>query len=78
MDNDLLNASGNVSADKIEEWIVFALIHVHLYLAESDDEQYNKSAAVNTFNISCGGAGSSSSLSAITVSVSATYDVVCC
>ena len=64
--------------DKIEERIIFALRHAHLYLAESYDEQDNKSSAANTFDISCGGGGSSSSLSAITVSVSGTSGVVCC
>ena len=52
--------------------------HARLYLAGSDDERDDKSAATNKFDISCGGGGSSSSLSAITVSVLATYDVGCC
>ena len=78
MDNALLHASGHSSADKIEERITFALSHARLYLSESDDEQDNKSAASNTFDISYGGVGSSPSLSAITVFVLATYDVVCC
>ena len=64
MDNSLLHASVNLPADK--------------YLAESDDERYNKSDAANTFDQSCGGGGSSSSLSAITFYVLATYNVVCC
>ena len=78
MDNALLHASGHYPADKIEERGTFSLIHARLYLAESDDEQDNKSAAANTFNISCGDGGSSSSLSAITFSVLANSDVVCC
>ena len=78
MDNSLLHASGNPPSDKIEERITFALSHTSLYLAESDDERDDKYAAANTFNISCGYGGSISSLSAITVSVSATYDVVSC
>ena len=60
MDDALLRAAGHYPVDKIEEQITFALIHAGLYLAESDDEQYDKSAAANTFNISCGGGGSSS------------------
>ena len=36
MDNALLSESGNPPAYKIEERITFALIHAHLYLAESD------------------------------------------
>ena len=78
MDNDLLHSSGNYPADKIEERITFVLIHSHLYLAESYDERDNKSVASNTFDISCGGGGYRSSLSSITVSVSATSDVVRC
>ena len=69
MDNALLHASGNYSEDKIEEWITFALIHARLYLAESDNEQDDKSVSANTFNISCGGGRSISSLSVINVSV---------
>ena len=65
-------------SDKIKERIIFALSHTHLYLAESDDERDDKSAAANTFNISCGGGGSSSSLSDITVSVLDTSDGVSC
>ena len=52
--------------------------HARLYLSESDDEQDYKSDAANTFNISYGGGGSSFSLLAITVSVSATSDIVGC
>ena len=78
MDNALLYAYGHHPEDKIEEWITFAFIHAHLYLAESDDERDDKSEAANTFDISCVGGGSSSSLSAITVSVLATSNVVCC
>ena len=52
--------------------------HSRLYLSESDDEQEDKSASTNTFYISCGGGGYSSSLSSITVSVSDTYNVACC
>ena len=55
MDNSLLNAYGRSPVDKIEERITFAMSHARLYLSESDDEQYNKSAAANTFDISCGG-----------------------
>ena len=78
MNNDLLHASGNYPADKIKERITFALVHARLYLAESDDEQDNKYAAANKFDISWGGGGYSSSLSASTVSVSATFDVFRC
>ena len=77
MDNALLHAYGHYPEDKIEERINFALIHAHLYLAESDDEQDDKYAAASTFNIYCGGGGSRSSLSAITISVLDTSDVVC-
>ena len=73
MDNALLHASGHSPADRKEERINFALSYAHLYLAESDDEQDNKSAAEKKIDISCGGGGSSSLLSAITVSVLATY-----
>ena len=69
MDNDLLNASVHPPADKIEERITFALSYARLYLAESYDEQDNRSATENTLYISCGGGGSSSSSSSITVSV---------
>ena len=61
MDNALLHAFGNYPADKIEERITFTLIHACLYLAESDDEWYEKSVAVNTLDISCGGGVSRSS-----------------
>ena len=73
MDNALLRASRNFPADEIEEWITFALSHACLYLAESYDEQEDKSAAANTFDISCGGGGYSSLLSYITVSVLAYF-----
>ena len=78
MDNALLHFSGHSSANKIEDWITFTLIHARLYLDESDNEQDNKSAAANTFDISCGYGGSSSSISAIVVSVSYNSDLVCC
>ena len=78
MDNSLLNAYGHSPVDKIEERITFAMSHARLYLSESDDEQDNKSAAANTFNISCGGGESSYSLFSITVYVLATSNVVCC
>ena len=78
MDNALLHASGHPPADKTEEQINFALSHAHLYLDESDYERDSKSASENTFDISCCGGVSSSSLSSITVYVSATSDVVCC
>ena len=78
MYNALLYASGHSPEDKIEERILFALIHAYLYLAESDDERDDKSVAANTFNISCDGGGYRYSLSAITVSVSATSEVICC
>ena len=70
--------SGNYPAYKIEEQINFALIHARLYLSESYDERDEKYDAANTFDISCGGVGSSYSLSAITASVLATSNVVCC
>ena len=78
MDDALLHASGHSPADKIEEHINLALIHVRLYLAESYDEWDDKYAAENAFYISCGGEGSSSLLSSITVSVSTNFDVICC
>ena len=78
IDNALLHVSGHSPEDKINKRITFALRHACLYLVESDDEQDNKSAATNTFYISCGGGGSKYSLSAITVSVSATSDVFHC
>ena len=62
MDNALMHASGHSPKDKIEERINFALSHARLYLAESDDERDDKSAAANTFDISCGGGGYISSL----------------
>ena len=58
MDNALLHASGHHPSDKIEERITFALSHARLYLAESDDELYENSAAANTFDISYGSGGS--------------------
>ena len=78
MENDLMHASGHSPSYKIEERTNFALSHAHLYLSESYDEQNNKSAAANTFYISCSGGESSSSLSSITVYLSATSDVFCC
>ena len=78
MENDILHASGHYPEDKIEEWIAFDLSHARLYLAESDDERKEKYAAANTLGISCGGGGSISSLSDITIYVSATSNVVCC
>ena len=78
MDNVLLHASGHSPENKIEERITFVLSHAHLYLAESDDEQENKSASANIFYIFCCGGGPRYLLSAITVSVLATSDVVCC
>ena len=62
----------------IEERITFALSHARLYLAESDHERYEISAAAITFDSSCVGGGSRSSLSAITVSVLATPDLIRC
>ena len=78
MDNALLNASVNSPAYKIKERITFALSHARLYLAESNDEEDNKSATENRWYISCGGGWYSSSLSAITVSTLDTSDVFCC
>ena len=78
MDNALMHASGHSPEYKIEERITFALRHARLYLAESDDERDDKSAAANKFDRSCGDGGSSFSLSAITVSLLDTSDVVCC
>ena len=69
MDNALLHASGNFLEDKIEDRINFTLSHDRLYSAESDDERDDRSSAANTFDISCGDGVSSSSLSAIVVSV---------
>ena len=76
MDNALLCASGISPEDKIEERIPFALCHARLYLTVSYDDWDDKSAAANTFNISCGGGVSISPLPAITLSVLATSDVV--
>ena len=73
-----MHVSGNSPADKIEEHIIVSLSHARLYLAESDGKLDDKSAAANIFYISCGDGGCSSSMSAITVSVSATSNVVCC
>ena len=78
IDNALLYASGHSPADKIEEQISFALSHARLYLSESEDERNDKSFDTNIFDKYCGGGVSSSSLSALTVSVSATSDVFCC
>ena len=78
MDNALLNASGHYLADKIKGQITFDLSHACLYISESDDYQDNKSSDANKFNISCGDGRSSYSLSAITVSVLDTSDVVYC
>ena len=52
MYNYILNVSGISLSDKIEERIILALYHAHLYLSESDNEQDNKSTAANTFDIS--------------------------
>ena len=62
MYNALLHASGHSSTDKIKERNNFALIHAHLYLAESDYKRDDKSAASNTLDISCGDGGSISLL----------------
>ena len=62
MYNSLLHASRHSPADKIEERINFALSYARLYLFESDDGWEKKSAAVNTFDISCGGGRYRSSL----------------
>ena len=78
MDNAIPHVYLHSPEDKIEERITYDLSHAHLYLAEYDDEQADKSATENTLYISCGGGGFSSSLSSITVSVSATFDVVRC
>ena len=78
MDNALLCASGLSLEDKIEERIYFALCHARLYLTVSYDDWDEKSAAANTFDISCGGGVSISSLPAINVYVLATSDVVGC
>ena len=52
-----MHASGHYPVDKIEERITFALSHARLYLFESYDELDDKSAAANTFGISCDGGG---------------------
>ena len=78
MDNYLPRASGLYPEDKIEERIPFALCHARLYLTVSYDDLDDKSAAANTFDISCDGGVSISSLPDITVSVLATSDVVGC
>ena len=78
MDNYLLNVSVNSPEYKIEERVVLDLSHARIYLSEPDYERDDKSDDTNTFDIYCGGGGSSSSLSAITVSVLATSNVVCC
>ena len=62
MDNSILHASGLYPADKTEEGITLSLYHARLYLAESDHDWDNKSSKENTFDISCGGRGSRSSL----------------
>ena len=54
------------------------MIHARLHLYESDDERDDKSSAANTLDIPCDSGGSRSSLSAITVYVLDTSDVVCC
>ena len=78
MYNNLPHESGNSPANKIEEWTIFASSHAPLYLSESDDEQDYKYAAAKTLYISYGGGGSSSSLSAINVSVLDTSNLVRC
>ena len=78
MYNALLHVYGNYPAEKIEERITFALSHIGLYLAESDDERDDKYSTSNTLYISCGGGGYSFSLSAITVSVLDNSNVVGC
>ena len=62
MDNALLHASGISPKDKIKERIPFALCYARLYLTELNDDWDEKSAAENTFDISCGGGGSRYSL----------------
>ena len=62
MDTALMNASGHFSADKREERITFALSYARLYLFEPDYEQDDKSSDANTFDISCGGGRSRSSI----------------
>ena len=78
MDNALLHASGHSPEHKIEERITFTSSNACLYLSESYDELDDKSAAVNTFDISYAGGGSISLLSDITVSLSSTSGVACC
>ena len=78
MDNALLHASRHSPAYKAKEGITFALSYASLYLPESYYERDDKFSAENTFDISCSGGGSSSSLSVITVSISLTSDVFCC
>ena len=78
MDNVLLYASVHSPAYKIKERITLDLRNAPLYLAESDYEQDNKYAAANTFDIYYGDGLSSSTLSAITLSVLDTFDVVRC
>ena len=62
MYNVLMNSSGHYPEDKIEERITFALWYARLYLAESDYDWDDKSAAANTFDTSCGGGWYRSSL----------------
>ena len=78
MDNALLNMDGYFPVDKIDERINSALRPARLYLSGSDYERDNKSNATKTFDISCDGGVSISSLSVITLSVSATLYEVCC
>ena len=78
MDNSLLHVSGHSQADKIEVRITFALRHARLYLDESDDKQDDKSITANALYTSCSVGVFISSSSAITVSVLANSDVVCC
>ena len=78
MYNALLCVSGLSPEDKIEERIPFDLCHARLYLTISYDDWDDKSAAANTFDISCGGGVSISSLPASTVSVLAISNVVGC
>ena len=78
MDNALLCASGLSPEDKIEKQITFALCHASLYLTVSYDDWDDKSAAANTFDISCVVGVSISSLLPITVSVLATSNVFGC
>ena len=73
-----MHACENPPENKIEERTTFALSHARLYLSESYYERDNRSDSANTFYTYCGSGGFSSSLSAITVSVLATYHVGCC